>query len=172
MTRRPRDVDLDIIVSQTDGRAGRPIRLVVPGSDIDPGEEPVETLFIHPDGATPGREVPGFFIIQIDGKPVWPGDGHAPSDAAKAPALPRQFLSLDAVHAYLQDQYGWTVPLRITNYAATRRGGPREFPVIWGAERRIGKRRAQIRARYLGSFCYWDGRPVDPAKVGTTREFN
>lgn len=139
------------------------IRLIVPDPDIDPGTGPIKTLFISPEGADPDREVPGFFIIQLNGEPI-----RSAGESDKR--LPRQFLSLAAVHAYLREQYGWTVPLRVTSYALIDRGGKRDFPVIWGADRKIGKQHVQVRVRYLGSFRYWDGRLVDPTKVGTPQE--
>ena len=136
------------------------INLVVPEPDFDPGDGPIEARFISPEGADPDREVAGFFIIQLNGKPVWP-------DGAK---LPQQFLSLDAVHAYLREQYGWKIPLRVTTYQKIDKDGERDFPVIWGADRKIGKKPVQVRVRYIGSFRYWNGRLVDPTKVGTSRE--
>lgn len=148
------------------------INLVVPEPDIDVGDKPVTPIFISPEGADPDREVPGFFVIQIAGEYVWP-DGHdanARDEPGATPVMPRQFLSLDAVHAYLRERYGWKVPLVVTSRVRIREGGPREFPAIWGAERKKGRKRVQVRARYLGSFAYWDGRPVDPTKVGTARE--
>jgi hypothetical protein len=144
----------------------KPIHLVIPEPDLDPGDKPVKTLFISPEGADPDREVPGFFIIQFNGEPIWP-DGSTPDKR-----LPRQFLSLAAVHAYLCEQFGWKAPLRVTTHIQIERGGPRDFPAIWGADRRIGKKHVQVRVRYLGSFKYWDGRRVDPTKVGTAQEIN
>ncbi len=144
------------------------ITLVVPEpGDIDPGDRPITPLFIEPEGATPGREVPGFFIIQIDGEPIKP---QTPS--ADTPWLPRQFLSLDAVHDWLRSTYGWKNPLPVTSRVRIEETGPRDFPAIWGANRRIGRKSVVVRVRYLGSFKYWDGRRVDPTKVGTSREFN
>ena len=148
------------------------IHLVVPEPDSDPGDKPVEAVFISPDGADPDREVPGFFIIQIDGEPIWPGDGSKPADHPDLKRMmPRQFLSLDAVHTYLRDQFGWKIPLRVTSYVPTSRQGPRDFPAVWGAGTgRSARSTAKVRARYLGSFAYWNGRRVDPTKVGTARE--
>ena len=142
----------------------RKINLIVPNPDIDPGDEPITTLFISPEGADPDREVVGFFIIQIDGEPIRPDGSDGP--------LPRQFLSLDAVHAYLREQYGWKVPLHVTTYSAIEKRGARDFPTIWGGDRKIGRKRVQVRVRYLGSFRYWSGRLVDPTKVGTVWENN
>lgn len=140
------------------------INLIVPEPDFDPGDKPIKTLFISPEGADPDREVPGFFIIQLDGKPVQP-ENSTPEDA-----LPQQFLSLAAVHAYLRERYGWTVPLRVTSYTRITKGGARDFPVIWGADRKLGNKRVQVSVRYLGSFRYWNGSRVDPTKVGTAQE--
>lgn len=142
----------------------KPIQLIVPEPDYDPGDEPIETLFISPEGADPDREVPGFFVIQIDGVYILADEN--------TKSLPKQYPSLDAVHFYLREKYGWKIPLRVTTYVQTRKKGPRDFPAIWGAERKIGKKRVLIRARYIGSFRYWSGRPVDPRKVGTSAEFN
>lgn len=142
----------------------KPTQFFVPEPDHDPGDEPIEILSIPAEGADPDREVPGFFFIQINGVYI-PADDNTTS-------LPKQFPSLDAVHFYLREKYGWKIPLHVTTYMQTRNNGPRDFPAIWGAERRIGKKRALVRARYIGSFRYWSGRPVDPRKVGTSAEFN
>jgi hypothetical protein len=144
------------------------IRLVVPEPDIDdPGDDPITPILISPEGADPNREVPGFFIIQIDGESI--KMENPPTDK---PWMPRQFLSLDAVHTWLRETYGWKVPLRVTSHVRITERGARDFPAVWGAERRIGKKQVRVRVRYLGSFRYWDGRRVDPTKVGTSREFN
>jgi hypothetical protein len=149
------------------------IRFVVPEPEPEFADKELSGLvFISPEGADPNREVPGFFIIHINGEPIWPGDGRRPSEDDDKPTMPRQFLSLDAVHGFLRETYGWKAPLRVTTYTRISESGPRDFPAIWGADRRIGRKRAQIRVRYLGSFLYWDGRRVDPTKVGTSREFN
>lgn len=143
------------------------IKLVMPEpGDIDPGDRPIKTLFIEPEGATPGREVPGFFMIQIDGEPI------KPENASPDNPLPRQFLSLDAVHDWLRNTYGWKNPLPVTSHIRITDTGPRDFPAVWGATRKIGRKSVVIRVRYLGSFLYWDGRRVDPTKVGTANEFN
>jgi hypothetical protein len=67
--------------------------------------------------------------------------------------------------------YGPSPPLKISKYvdpdADTRR-----FPVTWSGTRGKGKQRVTIQVRYIGSFRYWDGRRVDPTKVGTSYEFN
>lgn len=144
-------------------------KLVIPDPDPallpEPGQ-PVEMLFIDPEGATPGREVAGFFIITFDGVPVMP------DRPVGNPDLPRQFLTLDAVNAYVRERSGQQPPLRVRHYVRLDRAGAKDFPVIWGGERRIDGRRVTVEARYLGSFYYWDGRRVDPTKVGTRNEFN
>jgi len=60
----------------------------------------------------------------------------------------------------------------VTSYVQFTPGRPRDFPAVWGAERKIGKKRVRVRVRYLGSFAYWNGRRVDPTTVGTARENN
>jgi hypothetical protein len=148
--------------------AKKVIHLVLPQQDITPDDgKPVTPMFIRPEGATPGREVPGFFIIQIDGDPIKSSTKPSNPDF---PWLPKQFLSLDAVHDWLRETYGWKTPLHVTSFMKV--DGTRDFPVIWGADRRIGRKKVQVRVRYLGSFAYWDGRRVDPTKVGTRMEFN
>ena len=150
----------------------KPIHLVVPESNLDPGDEPVQTLFISPEGSDPDREVPGFFIIQINNEPVWPGDGSKPNnDSGDTPVMPRQFLSLDAAYQYLREKYGWKTPMKVTSYVKTQHNGARDFPAIWGADRKLNRNKTvPVRIRYLGSFRYWDGRLVDPTKVGTRAE--
>src|SRR3954470_750580 len=115
----------------------RPIRMVVPEPDFDPGDKPVTPLFISPEGADPDREVPGFFVIQINGEYVWP-DGKKPeSGDGEKPPMPRQFLSLDAAYMFLKKEYGWKTPMAVTSYVRTETGGRRDFPAIWGGERRL-----------------------------------
>ena len=147
------------------------IRLVVADPDrehADVGDKPIETTFISPEGADPNREVPGFFIIQLNGETV--KMANPPPDQ---PWMPRQFLSLDAVYEWLRETYGWTTPLRIIGRVQIEPRAPQDFPAVWGAERRDVKRnKIRVRVRYLGSFHYWNGRRVDPTKVGTKQEFN
>lgn len=138
-------------------------------ADFDPGDKPITPLFVELAGADPDREVPGFFIIQIDGKPIWPHGADHPEDEKRP--VPQQFPSLKAVHAFLQDRYGWRVPLHVTHYAKT--SDITRCPVVWGAFRRLRSgKRVTVRSSYLGSFYYWSGRPVDPTRVGTAAEFN
>lgn len=147
------------------------IPLIIPDPDPDdvpkPGEPPPKVLLISPEGATPGREVPGFFIITIDGDHVL-----SETTMHEGSPLPRQFLSLDAVNAYLDERYGTAPPLHVRQYLRITRNGPTDFPAIWNGTRGKGKGRKQVTVRYMGSFRYWDGRRVDPTKVGTPREFN
>lgn len=149
----------------------RKIELIIPDPGPDapkPGDNPPGVLLIDPEGATPGREVPGFFVLAIDGVHVL-SDKKPDGDA---PRLPRQFLSLRAVQDYLDNHYGTGNPLRVRQWLAIERGGPTDFPAIWVGTRGKGKDRKSVTVRYLGSFRYWDGRRVDPTKVGTTEEFH
>jgi hypothetical protein len=147
------------------------IPLLVP--EIDPEDvpepgEPVTPLLIWPEGMTPGRETPGFFVVRLNGEWLWPDT--APPDGQ--PQLPRQFLSLDAVHSYLTERYGAAPPLRLVKRVPIAQNGRADFPVVWAGTRGKGKARVPVRVRYIGSFRYWDGRLVDPTKVGTAQEFH
>lgn len=148
-----------------------PVRLVIPSPDPDDlpeSGEKVTFLAIEPEGATPGRETPGFFILRIAGEWVMP---ETPPKSGE-PEMPRQFLSLDAVHAFLFDRYGKAPPLTVWRRLAIQQNAPKDFPAIWRGTRGTGKKRVPVETRYIGSFRYWDGRRVDPNKVGTKNEFN
>jgi hypothetical protein len=149
-----------------------PITLVMPEPDLpeaDIGDKPITPLFMYPEGKVEGRETPGFFIIQLDGKPILPVE----PVPGIPDGMPKTFLSLNAVHEYLRVTYGWTIPLRVTTFLRIEQRGKKDFPAVWGARRRLSDGVSVIvRVRYLGSFLYWDGRRVDPTVVGTSREFN
>ena len=139
------------------------IDLIVPDpTDAPEPGESVTPLFIEPEGRVPGRETPGFFVVRIAGEWVYP-------ETEKS--LPRQFLSLAAVNEFLTDRYGPAPPLRVSKYIDID-GATLNFPAIWMGTRGKGKNRATVQVRYIGSFRYWDGRRVDPTKVGTSYEFN
>lgn len=131
----------------------KPIALIVPDPDPadlpKPGEK-VTLLAIAPEDATPGRETPGFFILRIAGEWVMP---ETPRKNAE-PQMPRQFLSLDAVHAFLFDRFGKAPPLPVWRRSAITENGPKDFPVIWKGTRGKGKSRVTVETRYVGSFRY------------------
>jgi len=144
------------------------IDLIIPEVDAENAPhagEPVRPLLLEPEGATPGRETPGFFVLKINGQWVR-------SATTSDPPLPRQFLSLDAVHAYLLERYGKAPPLRVAKYLMIESNGLNDFPAVWAGTRKSDKMRVPVRVQYIGSFRYWDGRRVDPYKVGTSQEFN